>query len=108
MSVVAGQVLSHYRLVSPLGAGGMGEVWLAEDATLKRKVALKLLPVAVATDPDRLARFQPAGKKSVAQLMAEQNRRHDAHMRMSSTMMDSYKIGFNAQANSIGSPYRYW
>jgi serine/threonine protein kinase len=36
----------------------MGEVWLAEDITLKRQVALKLLPAAVATDPDRLARFQ--------------------------------------------------
>jgi hypothetical protein len=58
MSVTAGQVLSHYRLLSPLGAGWMGEVWLAEDTTLKRGVAIKLLPAAVATDPDRLARFQ--------------------------------------------------
>ena len=36
----------------------MGEVWLAEDTTLKRKVAIKVLPAGVATDPDRLARFQ--------------------------------------------------
>jgi Tol biopolymer transport system component len=58
MTITSGTRLGHYTIVSPLGAGGMGEVWLAEDATLKRKVALKVLPAAVAGDPDRLARFQ--------------------------------------------------
>jgi len=54
----AGARLGHYTILAPLGSGGMGEVWAAEDTRLKRKVALKVLPAAVATDPDRLARFQ--------------------------------------------------
>jgi serine/threonine protein kinase len=60
MAVAPGVRLGHYTILAPLGAGGMGEVWLAEDTTLKRKVALKLLPAAVAADPDRLAHFQRA------------------------------------------------
>ena len=46
-----------YEILSALGAGGMGEVYRAHDTTLNREVALKILPDAFATDPDRLARF---------------------------------------------------
>jgi hypothetical protein len=49
-----------------------------------------------------------AGKRTVADMMAEQNRRHTAYMSMSSAMMSTYRTNFNAQANSIGSAYRYW
>ena len=55
----SGQTISHYRLVEPLGQGGMGEVWLAEDLQLPRKVAVKLLPHHLAGDSaaiDRLMR----------------------------------------------------
>jgi serine/threonine protein kinase len=52
-----GTKLGHYEIRSPLGAGGMGEVYLAQDTRLDRKVALKILPDAVAADPDRMKRF---------------------------------------------------
>jgi non-specific serine/threonine protein kinase len=50
-------MLSHYRLVEKIGEGGMGEVWRALDTSLHREIAIKILPEAFATDPDRLARF---------------------------------------------------
>ena len=52
-----GQAFSHYRILRPLGAGGMGEVYLAEDTKLGRQVALKVLAQESARDPDRRARF---------------------------------------------------
>ena len=53
-----GQQLGHYRILSLLGAGGMGEVYLAEDATLRRKIALKVLPAYIAKDQEHLRRFK--------------------------------------------------
>jgi serine/threonine-protein kinase len=58
----SGQMLAHYRLIEPLGRGGMGEVWRAADTTLDREVAIKLLPADLATDTDRLARFEREAK----------------------------------------------
>ena len=58
MTLQPGQMLSHYRLAEKIGEGGMGAVFLAEDTKLGRKVALKVLPAAMASDEDRLARFQ--------------------------------------------------
>ena len=49
--------IAHYRIVSPLGAGGMGEVYLAQDRTLERNVALKILPPDLVKDEDRVRRF---------------------------------------------------
>ena len=58
MPVPDGTRLGPYNVVAPLGAGGMGEVYRATDSRLKRQVAIKILPAALAGDPDRLARFQ--------------------------------------------------
>ena len=65
-SLAAGSVLAHYRIASRLGAGGMGEVYLAEDLNLDRPVALKILPPEVAQDPDRMRRFVQEAKTASA------------------------------------------
>src|SRR5213593_4907922 len=58
MALAAGTRLGPHEIVSPLGAGGMGEVYRATDTRLKRQVAIKILPADLAADPERLARFQ--------------------------------------------------
>ena len=58
MSLAPGRNLSHYRLVEQIGEGGMGVVWRATDTSLGRDVAIKVLPEAVANDPERMARFE--------------------------------------------------
>jgi tetratricopeptide (TPR) repeat protein len=63
---VIGTTLSHYRIVEKLGEGGMGEVYLAEDTRLERKIALKVLPSEMADEPDRLARFEREAKALAA------------------------------------------
>lgn len=60
--------IAHYRIVSKLGAGGMGEVYRATDTKLGRDVAIKILPPDVAEDPARMARFERE-----AQLLASLN-----------------------------------
>jgi serine/threonine protein kinase len=55
---MTGKTLGHYRVGEPLGRGGMGEVYGADDINLNRKVALKFLPDAFAGDPERMARFE--------------------------------------------------
>src|SRR5262249_55986209 len=58
--------LTHYSIIKKLGGGGMGEVYLAEDARLDRKVALKLLPPEFVSNEDRLRRFVREAKAAAA------------------------------------------
>jgi serine/threonine protein kinase len=58
--------LSHYRIISKIGAGGMGEVYLAHDTKLDRKVALKILPADLAANQDRMRRFVQEAKAAAA------------------------------------------
>ena len=55
---MVGKTLGPYKILEPLGAGGMGEVYRARDTKLDRDVALKVLPEEYASDPERLARFE--------------------------------------------------
>ena len=68
-----GQDIGPYRVISLLGAGGMGEVYRARDTKLGRDVAIKVLPEAFASDPDRLSRFERE-----ARMLASLNHPHIA------------------------------
>src|SRR6267143_5439806 len=79
--------LSHYRIVSKIGAGRMGEVYLAQDTKLDRKVALKILRADVAANQDRMRRFVQEAKAA-----ATLNHPNIAHM---------YEIGESEGTNFI-------
>jgi hypothetical protein len=86
--IMIGTKLAHYEITSHLGTGGMGEVYQATDSKLGRSVAIKLLPAAFASDPDRLSRF-----RREAQVLASLNHSNIAHI---------YGLGEDASAG----PYR--
>ncbi len=66
MPLRTGQRLGPYEIVAPLGAGGMGEVYRARDPRLQREIAIKVLPAAVASDPERLKRFEKEARAASA------------------------------------------
>jgi serine/threonine protein kinase len=74
MALASGARLGPYEILSPLGSGGMGEVYRARDMKLGRDVAIKILPTAFSSDPDRLARFTRE-----AQTLASLNHPNIAH-----------------------------
>jgi tetratricopeptide (TPR) repeat protein len=86
MTLSAGARLGPYEILSPLGAGGMGEVWRARDTRLGREVALKLLPEAFSSDRARVTRFQRE-----AQLLAALNHTHIASI-YSFEMVDGVRV----------------
>src|SRR5262245_48503098 len=66
MALAVGTRLGPYEILSLLGAGGMGEVYRARHRKLERDVAIKILPEALAADPDRIARFEREAKTLAA------------------------------------------
>lgn len=66
MQLISGTRLARYEIRSQIGAGGMGEVYLAQDSRLDRKVALKILPPDVANNQDRMRRFEQEAKSAAA------------------------------------------
>jgi eukaryotic-like serine/threonine-protein kinase len=66
MTISAGAKLGLYEVLAPLGAGGMGEVYRGRDMRLGREVALKVLPEALASDRERLARFEQEARAASA------------------------------------------
>src|SRR6266851_7634040 len=91
MTLPTGTRLGPYEIVAPLGAGGMGEVYLAEDSRLHRKVALKVLPSEMAANQDRMRRF-----KQEATAAAALNHPNIAHI---------YEIGESDGTNFIAMEY---
>jgi eukaryotic-like serine/threonine-protein kinase len=75
LALTPGTRLGPYEVTAQIGVGGMGEVYQATDTNLKRQVAIKVLPEAVATDPERLARFQRE-----AEVLAALNHPNIAHI----------------------------
>src|SRR5262245_26376540 len=73
--MLTSEMLGPYRVLAKLGEGGMGQVYRARDTKLQRDVALKILPDAFASDPDRLARFERE-----AQVLASLNHPNIAHI----------------------------
>jgi len=65
-ALLANSNISHYRIVSRIGAGGMGEVYRARDTRLNRDVAIKFLPAALARDTNRLRRFEQEARATSA------------------------------------------
>src|SRR5438552_6370585 len=66
MAITSGTRLGRYEIRSKIGAGGMGEVYLAQDIKLDRKVALKILPADLAANQDRMRRFTQEAKAAAA------------------------------------------
>src|ERR1700694_1002540 len=66
MALISGTKLGPYEVQSPLGSGGMGEVYRARDTLLRRSVAIKILPSNLSSDPERLCRFEQEARSASA------------------------------------------
>src|SRR5207302_4532109 len=87
MTIAAGTKLGRYEIRAKIGEGGMGEVYLAQDTKLDRKIALKVLPADVASNRDRMERFVREAKSAAAL-----NHPHIAHI---------YEIGESGSSPTV-------
>ena len=109
----AGTRIGSYDVVSPLGAGGMGEVWRAHDTRIDRDVAIKLLPEDLASDPERLSRFELEAKAAGALnhpnvLTVFELGTHEGHPYLVTELLEGTtlreKLGDTRRGSSSGGP----
>lgn len=93
MALTAGSRLGPYEIQSAIGAGGMGEVHKARDTRLDRSVAIKVLPQALATDPDRRCRFEREGDPREPDTQIGPLVNHDALTRITALVEDAVAKG---------------
>jgi eukaryotic-like serine/threonine-protein kinase len=98
LALLSGARLGAYEIVAQIGAGGMGEVYRARDTKLNREVALKILPDALASDADRLARFTRE-----AQTLAALNHPNIAHIHG----LETGQVGRAGQAGPVGTDFPF-
>ncbi len=106
MSLAAGARLGPYEVISPLGAGGMGEVYRARDTRLDRDVAIKVLPPAFAADADRRARFEREAKAIAALshpniLAIHDTGTHDGQMFVVTELLEGQTLGATLRAGAL-------
>jgi serine/threonine protein kinase len=106
MTLAPGTVLGQYGIRSPLGAGGMGEVYRAHDTRLDREVAIKVLPASLTSDSDRLRRFEQEARAAAALnhpniLVVYQMATHDGLSYMVSELLEGETLRERLQRGPI-------
>src|SRR5436190_9721011 len=99
MTIAAGTKLGRYEIRSKLGEGGMGEVYLADDIELRRKVALKVLPGEVTSNQDRMRRFKQEAQAAAA--LNHPNIAHIYEIGSGSTVSESSDAGISGETHFI-------
>src|SRR5437660_2813162 len=103
MTIAAGTKLGRYEIRSKIGEGGMGEVYLAEDAQLRRRVALKILPGDLASNQDRMRRFTQEAQAAAA--LNHPNIAHIYEIGSSPTVREGSGTSSTAGAELTSSPW---
>ena len=103
MALEAGTKLGPYEILSPLGAGGMGEVYRAKDSRLKREVAAQVLPASTATNAEALSRFQREAEAALLAVQQNEPILLCERSRVSAVSVSSV-IATTAHSETVGMP----